>query len=72
MFYLEYENITGGLADTYFGVEWNPFKHVGFGLGYNSVTYRVERDGTASNGLDYNCKINLELSGLLLYARYFF
>ena len=72
LFYLEYENITGGLADSYFGVEWNPFKHVGFGLGYNNITYRVEGDGSASNGLDYNGKVNLEISGLLLYARYFF
>ena len=46
LFYLEFDNFTGGLADTYFGVEWNPFKHVGFGLGYNNVTYRVEGDGS--------------------------
>ena len=72
VFYLEYENYTGGLVDTYFGVEWNPFKHVGFGLGYNGITYRIEGDGTASDGLDFNGKVEVRISGLLLYARYFF
>jgi hypothetical protein len=72
LFYIEYDNFTGGLADTYLGVEWNPFQHVGFGLGYNSITYRVEGDGTASNGLDYNGQINMDINGLLFYARYFF
>lgn len=72
VFYLEFDNFTGGLADTYFGVEWNPFKHVGFGLGYNNVTYRVKGDGSDPNGMDYNGKIDVTIAGLLLYARYFF
>ncbi len=53
VFYLEYDEFTGGLADTYFGVEWNPFKHVGFGLGYNHVTYRVEAAGTDAASLGW-------------------
>jgi len=72
VFYLEYDNFTGGLADTYFGVEWNPFKHVGFGLGYNNVTYRVKGDGSDPNGMDFSGKIDVTIAGLLLYARYFF
>ena len=72
LFYLEFEEFTGGLSDSYLGVEWNPFKHVGFGLGYNHVTYRVEASKTDSAGLDWNGKINLDVSGLLLYAKYFF
>jgi hypothetical protein len=72
VFYLEFDNFTGGLADTYMGVEWNPFKHVGFGLGYNNVTYKVEGDGSDPNGMDFNGKIDMTVSGLLLYARYFF
>jgi hypothetical protein len=72
IFYLEFDNFRGGLADTYMGVEWNPFTHVGFGLGFNSVTYRVEGDGSDPNGMDFNGKIDMTVSGLLLYARYFF
>ena len=72
VFYLEYDNFTGGLADSYFGVEWNPFKHVGFGLGYNNVTYRVKGDGSDPNGMDFSGKIDVTIAGLLLYARYFF
>ncbi len=72
LFYLEFDELTGGLIDTYFGVEWNPFKHVGFGLGFNAVEYRVEVEGTDTSGLGYSGKVNLKLSGLLLYAKYFF
>ena len=72
LFYLEFEEFTGGLADTYFGVEWNPFKHVGFGAGYNNVVYRVEAEGTGSGSLGYTGKVNLSINGLLLYAKYFF
>ena len=72
VFYLEFDNFTGGLADTYFGVEWNPFTHVGFGLGYNNVVYKVEGTGSDPNGMDFNGSINMNVSGLLLYARYFF
>jgi hypothetical protein len=72
VFYLEFDNFSGGLADTYFGVEWNPFTHVGFGLGYNNVTYRVEGTGNDPNGMDFNGRIDLSITGLLLYARYFF
>ena len=72
LFYLEYDQFTGGLADVYFGVEWNPFKHVGFGLGYNNVTYRVEAEGTDSAGLGWSGKVDLSITGLLFYAKYFF
>jgi hypothetical protein len=72
LFYLEYDSYSGGLTDSYFGVEWNPFKHVGFGLGYNNIVYRVEGEGSEPNGMNFNGKIDLNISGLLLYARYFF
>ena len=72
LFYLEYDQFTGGLADVYFGVEWNPFKHVGFGLGYNNVTYRVEAEGTDAAGLGWSGKVDLSITGLLFYAKYFF
>jgi hypothetical protein len=56
----------------YFGAEWNPFKHVGFGLGYNNVTYRVEAEGTDAAGLGWSGKVDLSITGLLFYAKYFF
>jgi hypothetical protein len=72
LFYLEFDNFTGGLSDSYFGVEWNPFKHVGFGLGYNNVVYRVEAEGTDAAGLGFSGKVSMNITGALLYAKYFF
>jgi hypothetical protein len=72
VFYLEYDNFTGGLADSFVGVEWNPFQHFGFGLGINSIAYRIEGDGHDPNGMNFNGKVSFNLSGLMLYGKYFF
>jgi len=72
LFYLEFDNFAGGLSDSYLGVEWNPFTHVGFGLGFNSVRYRVKGEGSEPNGMTFDGKLKYDLSGLLLYAKYFF
>jgi len=71
VFYLEYDGFKGGLIDTYFGAEWTPFQHVGFGMGINSVNYDVEGNGT-TGGIEYDGSVKFGLTGLLVYARYFF
>jgi hypothetical protein len=70
-FYLEYEEFTGSLSDTYVGVEWLPWKNFGFGLGINHINYDVEADGDSKLG-DINGSIEFQMSGLLLYGKYQF
>jgi hypothetical protein len=72
VFYLEYDGFTGRIGDTLLSIEYIPFKNFGFGIGLNSINYRVEGDGDDPNGMDFNGQIKFELNGALIYGKYFF
>jgi hypothetical protein len=72
VFYLEYDQYTGLLADTSLAVEYLPFKHAAFGLGINTVRMKVESDGDNSGGTDLKGEVKFNFTGLLMYARYLF
>ena len=71
LFYLSYDNYRGGLMDAAIGIEYLPFKHVGFGLGLNAVKYRVEGDGDGDLS-DINGEVRYDFAGALLYMKLFF
>ena len=71
LFYLDYDNYMGRLSDTYIGVEWLPWKHFGFGAGFNHINYYLEADGD-SDFSDLNGNVDYQLGGVLLYGKYFF
>lgn len=71
LFYLSYDNYRGGLMDAAIGVEYLPFKHLGFGLGLNAVKYRLEADGDGDLG-DINGEVRYDFAGALLYLKLFF
>ena len=71
LFYLEYDSYTGRLADTFVGVEYAPWKHVGLGLGVNAINYYLDADSD-SGTVDLNGSIEFQLTGLAFYAKYFF
>lgn len=66
------DNFTGALTDTLLAVEYLPFKHVGFGLGINSVRYKVEADGDTDYGVDFAGSVKLSFTGLLPYVKGYF
>ncbi len=70
-FYLEYDQYTGQLSDTYLGIEYIPWKNFGFGLGVNNVNYEIEADQSSSIG-NINGSIEFQLTGLLFYGKYQF
>jgi hypothetical protein len=72
IFYLSYQQYRGGLADTGLAVEYLPFKHLGFGLGYNAVRYKLEASDTGDLGWHWNGKIEYSFGAVLLYAKLFF
>ena len=53
-------------------VEYNPWQHVGFGLGFDSMAIRLEADGEDWPGADFQGKVNFNYIGLQLYLRLFF
>jgi len=48
--YLEITDFKGALLDVNVALEYRPWSHVGFGVGYNSFTADVEGE---SSGSDY-------------------
>jgi len=70
-FYLEYDNYTGRLGDFVLAVEYVPWKNFGIGAGVNAINYRVEADADAGL-IDFNGELKFQLTGLMLYGRYFF
>lgn len=69
--YLQVSDFRGSLLDTNVGLEYRPWKHVGFGLGFNGMSVNVEADGSNSDypGVDFVGTVDVRFSGLMLYGK---
>ena len=73
IFYIKYENFTGSLLNFRSAVEYNPWKHVGFGLGFDALRMGLQADGVGDYpGIDLRGNIQFEYTGIMLYGRVFF
>lgn len=69
--YLEISDFQGSLLDVNLGLEYRPWKHVGFGLGYNAMSVHAEAEESSSSypGVDFAGSIDVRFTGLLLYGK---
>jgi hypothetical protein len=69
--YLEVSDFQGSLLDVNIGLEYRPWKHVGFGLGYNGMSVHAEAEDSSSNypGADFVGSVDVRFSGLMLYGK---
>ncbi len=72
VFYAEYESFTGGVMNFHAAVEYNPWTHVGFGLGFDTMNIRLEADDEDYPAIDLRGKVDFNYTGVQLYARLFF
>lgn len=72
VFYLEYENFTGSVLEFRAAVEYNPWAHVGIGLGFDSLSVNVEADGEDWPEIDLKGEFDFNYAGLQLYLRVFY
>jgi hypothetical protein len=72
VFYLEIDEFKGSVLQTNAAVEYFPWKHLGFGLGYNSFNLNIEADGEDYPQIDFKGEINFRYIGLLLYTKLYF
>jgi hypothetical protein len=70
--YIKISNYQGSISDLNIWLEYNPFKHLGLGLGYNTFQLNFNSIQSAGNNRDFNGSIETGYSGLLFYGRYFF
>jgi len=72
VFYLEYQSFKGALVDTRIAVEYNPWEHFGFGLGFDNFRVKLEAEGNDYPGVDFQGIVKSQFMGVQLYARYFY
>lgn len=72
IFYLEFDSFSGSVVDVQFGVEWLPFKHVGFGASLESIQVEVESKDEVYPGSNFVGNIGIDATGLMLYTKFFF
>ena len=73
LFYLEISNFSGGISDFSVGVEYLPFRNVGFGLQARSFTAAVEAEGEEDvPGVDFLGRFEYDFLGAMLYLKFFF
>ena len=69
---VEIEQFKGSLYNASAAVEYKPWKHVGIGLGVDTLRVKVEADGQDYPGIDFKGKVEFTYFGLQLYAKLFF
>ena len=73
VFYIEYEEFKGALLEFKAAIEYNPWKHVGLGLGFDTLSVNIEADGSTDwPGVDLNGTVDFTYTGLQLYLRVFY
>ena len=65
-FHIDVSGVDGRFSDARLSLDWYPFKHFGFGAGYNRVGIGAEDTD------DDNYKLEYSYDGLLAYATYVF
>jgi len=69
--YVKTASIKGLISDLNVWVEYNPFKHFGFGLGFNTFRFNFSAYETIGSR-DFKGSLSNEFAGLLFYGRYHF
>jgi len=72
LFYLEVAGFKGSINDINVCVEYNPWNHFGFGLGYNYYHLGISSESDNGKLLKFQGEVNSGHTGLMMYARYFF
>jgi hypothetical protein len=73
LFYLKYNGFTGSILAGGVALEYNFWKNVGLGLGFNNFQVEVDGDGDSNYpNVDFSGQINFEYQGLLLYTKIYF
>jgi len=72
VFYLEIGEFAGSIIDASVAVEYLPWKHFGFGLGFDSMNVHVEADGDDYPGIDFKGEVDFQYTGFQLYAKLYF
>ena len=71
LFYLEIGDFEGQLVSTSLALEYLPWKHVGFGLGFDAFRVDIEANGSDWPGIDFQGNVEFRYAGVQLYLKVF-
>jgi hypothetical protein len=69
---LEISSFKGYITNLNINLEYNPWKHFGFGLGINTYRLNISASQKDNVGLDFVGSVKTSYTGLLFYGKYFF
>jgi hypothetical protein len=72
VFYLEIDQFKGSIYESTVALEYLPWKHLGFGLAFDTFNLHIEADGEDYPQIDFQGELNFNITGLLLYVKMFF
>jgi len=72
LFYLEINEFKGSIYQATAALEYLPWKHVGFGLAFDTFNLHIEADGEDYPQIDFVGELNFNITGLSLYMKMFF
>ena len=72
LFYLEIDDFRGAISSSQVAIEYNPFKHVGFGLKVENTKIKVEAEGDDYPGVDFLGSFRYDSFGAMLYLNFYF
>lgn len=70
--YLDISNFRGAITDINMRVEYNIWKHFGFGLGINAHKLNIEALQEDQNFFDFKGTLKESYTGIFMYVRYYF
>lgn len=70
--YVEISDYKGIIRDLNVWLEYNPFRHLGIGLGLNSFQFDFSAYGETRSSRGFVGSINTGFTGLLFYGKYYF
>jgi hypothetical protein len=70
--YLKISDFKGKITDVNFRLEYSPWKHIGFGLGYNSYLLSLIKENEGDDIFDFTGSIKTGYSGMLFYGKFYF
>lgn len=72
VFYLEIDEFKGSIYESTAALEYLPWKHVGFGLAFDTFNLHIEANGEDYPEIDFIGELNFNITGLSLYMKMFF
>ena len=73
VFYVSIDDYTGFLTDVQVAAEYKAWKHVGFGLGFDTMYVKVETDGeTSVPGVNATGEFAFDYAGIYAYTKIYF